>query len=274
VRMSWAKRVIAAGTLAAASVMLMWSVVPSAGQANASKAPRTHDGKPDFTGIWQALNAANWDIEPHPAEQGPKQFGALFSIPPGMGVVEGGEIPYKPEALRKRQENRQKRWTDDPEVKCYLPGVPRFVYMPYPFQIAQGTDYIIMSSEYAAAARTLHLTTHKEAPTNSWMGHSKARFDGETLVVDVTSLNGETWFDRAGNFASSDVHIVERFTFAGADRLTYEAQIEDPTVFTRPWKMRMPLYRRAESDAQLLEFKCVEFAEDLIYGHLRRKPSK
>lgn len=272
--MSWAKWVIASGIVAAASIMLVCSVALSAGQAAAYKAPRTHDGKPDFTGIWQAINTANWDIEPHAAEQGPKQFGALFSIPPGMGVVEGGEIPYRPEALLKRQENGRRRWTDDPEVKCYLPGVPRFVYMPYPFQIAQSSDYLIMSSEYAAAARTLHLTTHKEAPTNSWMGHSNARFEGESLVVDVTALNGEAWFDRTGNFASSNVRIVERFTFTGPDRLIYEAQIEDPTVFTRPWKMSMPLYRRAESDSQLLEFKCVEFAEDLIYGHLRRQPSK
>jgi hypothetical protein len=272
--MSWAKSVVAGGILAAASIMLVCSVVLSAGQTAAYKAPRTHDGKPDFTGTWQTINTANWDIEPHAAEQGPKQFGALFSIPPGAGVVEGGEIPYKPEALRKRQENRRRRWTDDPEVKCYLPGVPRFVYMPYPFQIAQNSDYLIMSSEYAAAARTLHLTTHKEAPTDSWMGHSRARFEGESLVVDVTALNGESWFDRAGNFASSNVRIVERFTFTGPDRVIYEAQIEDPTVFTRPWKVSMALYRRVESDSQLLEFKCVEFAEDLLYGHLRRQQSK
>jgi hypothetical protein len=264
-----------AGAALAAAIMVCASsaTLGAGGQAAPYKAPRTHDGRPNFTGIWQALNTANWDIEPHGAEQGPKQFGALFSIPPGMGVVEGGEIPYKPETRQKRQENRQKRWTDDPEVKCYLPGVPRFVYMPYPFQIVQSADYIIMSSEYAAAARTVHLTTHREAPVDSWMGHSLGRFDGESLVVDVASLNGEAWFDRAGNFASSNVRIVERFTFTGPDRLAYEARIEDPDVFTRPWTIRMPLYRRAEPDAQLLEFKCVEFAEEVIYGHLRRKPS-
>ena len=272
--MSWAKRIILGGVLAAASTMLLGWAAASAGQTAADNVPRTHDGKPDFTGVWQAINSANWDIEPHAAEQGPKQFGALFSIPPGMGVVEGGEIPYKPEALLKRQQNGRRRWTDDPEVKCYLPGVPRFVYMTYPFQIAQSSDYLIMSSEYASAARTLHLTTHKEAPTNSWMGHSNARFEGDALVVDVTALNGDAWFDRAGNFASANVRIVERFIYAGPDRLMYEAQIEDPTVFLRPWKMKMPLYRRAETDSQLLEFKCVEFAEDLIYGHLRRQPSK
>ena len=272
--MPGAKRGIAGHVLAASFVMVVCSAVLGAGQAAADRIPRTHSGKPDFTGIWQAVNSANWDIEPHAAEPGPKQFGALFSIPPGLGVVDGGEIPYKPEALLKRQENGRRRWTDDPEVKCYLPGVPRFVYMPYPFQIVQSSDYLIMSSEYAAAARTLHLTTHKEAATDSWMGHSRARFEGNTLVVDVNALNGQAWFDRAGNFASSNVRIVERFTFAGPDRLGYEAQIEDPTVFTRPWKMRMPLYRRAESDSQLLEFKCVEFAEDLIYGHLRREPRK
>jgi hypothetical protein len=274
VRMARGECGIAGATLAAALMMWVSSLALASGQAPPYKAPRTHDGKPDFTGIWQALNTANWDIEPHGAEPGPKPFGALFAIPPGMGVVDGGEIPYTPEALQKRRQNRQKRWADDPEVKCYLPGVPRFVYMPYPFQIAQGSDYIIMSSEYAAAARTLHLTTHKEALVDAWMGHSWARFDGESLVVEVTALNGEAWFDRAGNFASSHARIVERFTAVGPDRLAYEALIDDPTVFTRPWKMRMPLYRRAESDSQLLEFKCVEFAEDLLYGHLRRQPSK
>lgn len=265
---------LAGATLAAALMLWVSAATPGAGQTAPYKAPRTHGGHPNFTGIWQALNTANWDIEPHAAEQGPKQFGALFSIPPGLGVVEGGEIPYKPEGRQKRDENRRKRWTDDPEVKCYLPGVPRFVYMPYPFQIAQSTDYIIMSSEYAAAARTLHLTTHKEAPVDTWMGHSLARFEGESLVVDVNSLNGQAWFDRAGNFASAGARIVERFTYAAPERLDYEAQVDDPTVFTRPWKIRMPLYRRAEADAQLLEFKCVEFAEDLLYGHLRRKPSR
>ena len=255
-------------------IALAAGVPQSAREASAYKAPRTHDGKPDFSGIWQALNTANWDIEPHAAQQGPKQFGALLSIPGGAGVVEGGEIPYTPDALKKRDENARKRWTDDPEARCYLPGVPRIVYLPFPFQIVQSSNYIMMSSEYAAANRTLHLATHKPPLSDTWMGHSNARFEGESLVVDVTGLNGEAWLDRAGNFVSSNAHIVERFTFTGPDRLVYEVQIDDPSAFTRPWKMSMPLYRRSEAGAQLMEFKCVEFSEDLIYGHLRRQPNQ
>ena len=255
-----------------ASVAL--GIAQSARTPASDKAPRTYDGKPNFNGIWQALNTANWDIEPHGAQAGPKQFGALFSIPPGAGIVEGGEIPYKPEARRLRDEHTRKRWTDDPEVKCYLPGVPRILYLPHPFQIVQNPNYIMMASEYAAANRTIHLAIHKPAPADTWMGHSNAHFDGESLVVDVTALNGEAWLDRVGNFVSSNAHLTERFTFAGPDLLMYEAQIEDPSTFTRPWKISMPLHRRVEANAQLLEFKCVEFSEDLIYGHLRRQPTK
>lgn len=185
-------------------------------------------------------------------------------------MVEGGEIPYKPDALNKRDENARTLWTADPEPKCYLPGVPRIVYLPFPFQIVQSADYVMMSSECAAANRTLHLAIHKPPLSDSWMGHPNAQFVGESLVVDVTRLNGEAWLDRAENFVSAKAHIVERFTFTGPDRLAYEAQIDDPSAFTRPWKISMPLYRRSEPGAQLMEFKCVEFSEDLLYGHLRR----
>ena len=113
-----------------------------------------------------------------------------------------------------------------------------------------------------------------ESPIDTWMGHSRGRWEGETLVVDVTSFNGQTWFDRAGNFHSDALHVVERYTAISPDALMYEVTIEDPKVFTRPWKMSMPLYRRLEKNIQLLEFKCVEFVEELMYGHLRKKPGK
>jgi hypothetical protein len=240
-------------------------------QRSTYTAPRTPDGKPNLNGLWQAMNTANWDFEPHPAQAGPPQFGALFSIPGGLGVVEGGTIPYKPDALAKKKENLTKRWTEDPEAKCYFPGVPRFVYLPFPFQIVQSSRYMVMTSEYASAVRNINFGPPQEPPVNTWMGQSNGRWEGESLVVDVKGLNGQAWFDRAGNFASENVRITERFTPASADRLTYEAEIEDPTVFTRPWKISMPLYRRAERDAQLLEFKCIDFAEDLLYGQFYKK---
>jgi hypothetical protein len=241
-------------------------------QAPAYRAPRTKDGKPDLNGIWQALNTANWDIEAHGAGFGPFwQLGAEFAIPPGLGVVEGGPIPYKPEALQKRKENFTNRMNLDPEIKCYLPGVPRAMYMPYPFQIIQSPEHVMMVFEYAGALRTVYMK-HKDAPADSWMGWSNGKWEGETLVVDTTDFNDLSWLDRSGNFHSEMMKVTERFTALDKDHLNYEVTIEDPKVFTRPWKMSMPLYRVIEKNAQILEFKCVEFAEDVIYGHLRKVP--
>jgi hypothetical protein len=251
------------------------------------RAPRMPDGKPDLNGIWQALNEANYDLELHMARpaltlrDGPYgpvpasqvlALGAAGAVPPGVGVVEGGEIPYKPEMLAKKKEN-QKNWlTSDPEIKCYLPGVPRATYMPYPFQILQSSSAISIAYEYDGAVRGLYLTDPGPPPVDSWMGQSVAHWEGETLVVDVTGFNDETWFDRSGNFHSDKLHVVERYTRTSPDVISYEATIEDPQVFTRPWKISMPLYRRQEKNAQLLDFKCVEFVEELMYGQWRKQP--
>jgi hypothetical protein len=256
---------------------LLFAMRPAAGQqqAPAYRAPRTADGKPNLNGIWQALNEANWDIEGHAAGFGRVvALGAADAIPPGLGVVEGGAIPYQPAALAKKKDNFAKRLTLDPEIKCYLPGVPRAMYMPYPFQMIQSPGTIMMVFEFAGAVRTINMGKPTEAPADSWMGWSNGRWDGETLEVDTTGFNDQTWFDRAGNFHSDALHVVERFTAQTPDLLNYEATITDPNVFTRPWKMSMPLYRRKERNAQIMEFKCVEFVEELIYGHLRKQTSK
>jgi hypothetical protein len=258
-------------SLAAAGLLL--AAAAAAGQTPAYRAPRTADGKPDLNGIWQALNTANWDIEPHAAAPGPiPELGASGAIPAGLGVVEG-EIPYKPEALAKKKENAANRLKLDPEAKCYLPGVPRATYMPYPFQILQSRQHIMIVHEFAGAVRTIYMENQTEAPADSWMGWSNGKWEGDTLVVDTRGFNDQTWFDRAGNFHSDALHVVERFTPRSPETLTYDVTIEDPNVFTRPWKMSMPLYRRVESNARLMEFRCIEFAEDLLYGHLR-KPGK
>ncbi len=257
---------------------LLVSRVSSKAQAPAAqayRAPRTADGKPNLNGIWQSLNEANWDLEPHAAAQGTVlALGAQFSIPPGTGVVDGGSIPYKPEALAKKKDNFANRLKLDPEVKCYMGGVPRSTYMPYPFQIIQGKDTIMIAYEFAGAVRVINMGKPSEAPTDSWMGWSNGRWEGETLVIDVTGLNDQTWFDRAGNYHSDALHVVERYTPRSPDTLMYEATIEDPNVFSRPWKISMPLYRRAEKNAQIMEYKCPEFAEEALYGHLRKNPVK
>jgi hypothetical protein len=253
------------------------AVLPVAAQqaaAPAYRAPRTADGKPSLNGIWQAMNNANWDLEGHAAGMPPKEvlgiLGAEFATPPDLGVVEGGTIPYLPAALEKKKQNFANRVKNDPEVKCYMPGVPRATYMPYPFQIVQSTQSIMFVYEYAGSVRVVNMGTPTKAPADSWMGWSNGKWDGESLVIDVTSQMDDTWFDRAGDHHSDALHVVERYTPRSADTLMYEATIEDPKTFSRPWKISMPLYRHVEKNAQLMEFKCVEFAEEVLYGHLRK----
>jgi hypothetical protein len=261
------------------------ALLPLAGQtpSPAYKAPRlAGTANPNLNGLWQSLTEANWDIQAHAAQPGPPQFGALFTQPAGPGIVEGNELPYQPAALAKKKDNFEKRFVRlnsdgvrleplDPEAKCYLPGVPRATYMPFPFQIIQGNKKIVIAYEFSSASRIIPLEKVGEAPTDSYMGWSAGRWEGDTLVVDVTGFNDKTWFDRAGNFHSDALHVVERYTPASADVLRYEATIEDPKVFTRPWKMSFPLYRRQDKNAQFMEFKCMPFAEDLLYDHLRKK---
>ena len=226
---------------------------PSAQQAaqppaqQASGLPRTPDGKPNLQGIWQVLNTAAWDILDHSARLG---------VPAGQGVVEGNELPYRPEALSKKRQNFENRATADPDSKGYLLGVPRIMYMPFPFQIFQTPDYVGMTFEYGGAYRTIYTngTPHLKGPLNFWLGDSRGHWEGDTLVVDVVHFTDETWFDRAGNFHSEGLHLVERFTLADPDHINYEVTIEDPAVFSRPWKMSMPLYRRKERNVQLLEY--------------------
>jgi hypothetical protein len=231
------------------------------------------DGKPNLNGVWQAMTTAYWDIEDHSAQPGPVlQLGAAGAIPAGYGVVEGGTIPYKSEALAKRKENFTNRLKLDPEVKCYLPGVPRATYMPYPFQIVQSQDDFLISYEYDSAARLIYTTKHHDAELDTWMGTSNGKWEGDTLVIDVTGFNGRAWLDRSGNFATDTLHVVERYSMLDANTLNYEATLEDPAVFTKSWKISFPLYRRREKNARLLEFKCVEFVEDLVYGE-DKKPT-
>jgi hypothetical protein len=248
------------------------ATLPIAGQARAYRAPRTADGKPNLSGIYQTITEAYWDIEPHAAAPGIiQELGASNAKPAGLGIVDGA-LPYKPEALAKKKDNYANRLKLDPEIKCYLPGTPRGMYMPFPFQIIQTPAYIMIVSSYARAVRTIYMTNQTEAPADSWMGWSNGHWEGETLVVDTTGFNDLSWFDRAGNFHSDQLHVVERITATDADHLSYEATIEDPQTFTRPWKISLPIYRRLEKNAQLLEFNCIPFVEDLIYGALR-KPS-
>src|SRR5687768_5841930 len=238
-------------------------------------------GKPNLNGIWQAMGSANWNLEDHSASATQFwQLGAIGAIPAGQSVIvdpANGVIPYTPAALKKREELRAGWPKSDPEAKCYMAGIPRSNYMPYPFQIVQGQKDILFVYEYASSNRIVHMSNHTEAPVDSWMGWSNGKWDGDTLVVEATGFNDQSWFDRAGNHHSEALVVTERFSIApntGGNILNYEARIEDPKVLTRPFTIRMPLYRRVEPNAQLLEYKCVEFSEELLYGDLKKKTSE
>jgi hypothetical protein len=252
--------------------MLLVASTPGVAQ-QAYHAPKGPDGHPNLNGIWQALNTANWDLVDHAARPGLViQDGTLSADPGGTGVVEGGEIPYLPAALAIKKKNFENRLKLDPEIRCYLPGVPRANYMPYPFQIFQSPKALFFAYQYDGAVRNIFLKDPGPAPADSWMGQSYGKWEGETLVIDATGFDERTWLDRAGDFHSDALHVVERYTMMGPDVMSYEATIEDPKVFSKPWKIRMPLYRHVEKGARLMEFKCVEFVEDLLYGDFAKKP--
>lgn len=264
-------------------VLILALALPAAAQTRAIPAsarpgrsagiPRTSDGKPDFNGIWQSLNTANWNLEDHSAEAGPVvATGAIGAEPAGMGIIEGAStIPYKPEALKQRDANYRIRAKEDPEAKCYLPGVPRATYMPYPFQIVEATGDMLFTYAYDSAARVVHMTKHAPAELDTWMGTNNGHWEGDTLVIDVTGFNGRAWLDRAGNFSSDSLHVVERYTMLDANTIEYEATLEDPDTWTKPWKISFPLYRHREKNARLMPFQCVEFAEKMMYGDLTKK---
>ena len=246
----------------------------STAQNSAYSPPRDGYGNPDFNGIWQAMGTAHWDLETHESRAGPMwQLGALGAVPGGIGVVEGGAIPYRAEALQKKQEN-QANWVElDPAVKCYMPGIPRANYMPYPFQILQTPELVLFAYQFASSSRTVFMDRPDyEAPILTVMGHSLGHFEGDTFVIDVSDQYDLTWLDRSGNHHSENMKVTERFTHTGPNSLHYEATIEDPEIFTRPWKISMPLYRRMEENMRLVEFKCQEYSEEILYGHLRQTP--
>ena len=227
-------------------------------------------GHPNFNGIWQAVNTAYWNLESHSAEALERfgQLGAVAAIPAGRSVVREGTIPYRPEALAKRNDNRAQWPAADPEAKCYMLGVPRVTYHNMPFQIFQGDGDLLMVYPFAAANRVIHMTDRSELPVDSWMGKSMGRWDRDVLEVVTKWQNGQSWLDRAGNHASNQLTVTERFTLMGANHLAYTATLDDPQTFTRPWTIEMPLYRIVDQQAQLLEHKCVPFADQLLYKDL------
>lgn len=277
--------------VAAAAAMFVMPERSSDQGTPVARMPRIGD-RPNFSGIWQTNNEAHWDLQAHEARAGAVMqpgvypyefaqvpaapslpFGAAGGVPGSLGVVDGdGQIPYTPEALARKRENAA-HWLDwDPELKCQLPGVPRAMYMPYPYQIVQSSNEIHMFFAFSNAARVIHFDTVEPPPVPQWMGHSVGKWEGDTLVIEVTDLTAEPWFDRAGNFHSDAMKVTERYALTSPDLINYEATIEDPKVFTRPWKISMPIYRRVEPNMQVLHYRCTPFVEEYLFGHLRKNP--
>ena len=242
------------------AVLIIAQATRAGAVQNPSALPRTSDGKPDFSGFWQVMNTANFDIQDHSAQE---------DVPAGQGVVEGNEIPYQPSALAQKKQNYASRATADPETRCLAPGVPRLMYMPFPFQIVQTPRKVFMQFEYAFHNRTIFTdgSEHPKGGLGLWLGDSRGRWEGDTLIADVVDFNDQTWFDRAGNFHSDALHVVERYTMRDRDHIDYEATIEDPQVFTRPWRMRMIFYRHLEENFRVLEYLCWAFPLERYYPY-------
>jgi hypothetical protein len=244
----------------------------TSGYAGAAPELPRLQGKPNLNGIWQAMNSANWNLEAHSARKidSAWSFGALLSIPAGKSVVVEGNIPYLPQALQTREQSRREWPKSDPETSCYLPGIPRATYMPYPFQILQGDRDILMAYSYATANRTIYMNKHDKPPVDSWMGQSNGHWEKDTLVVITTGFNGRAHLDRAGNFFSEALKVTERFSLQNPNVIRYEATLEDPQTYSAPWTIRMPLYKHVEDDAELLPHQCIPFAEELLYKDLEK----
>ena len=270
---SWLKGAtiaLASAAIALAGARLMQD--PAAGQTSGADVLRTPDGRPDLNGIWQAVGTAHWNLQDHQARTGPVlELGATFAVPAGLSVVEGNDIPYQPWAAAKQRENYDNWLARDPEVKCYLPGLPRATYMPYPFQILQtGNNDILMAYEYASASRVIKMGKAEPPPVDTWMGQSVGRWEKDTFVIEANGFHDQSWFDRAGNHHSEALKVTERYTMTDADHIQYEATIEDPKTFTRPWKISMPLYR-VKNMERILEYQCQAEAEE-ANGLFERDP--
>jgi len=242
--------------IALLALLAVAQLAAQSGAKNGAAIPRLPDGKPDFQGIWEVRNTANGNLEAHSAAAGIRAGESVIVDPPS------GEIPYQPAPAAKQKQNFANRATADPVNKCFLPGVPRITYMPYPLQIFQTPKYVAILYEYVHASRTILMNGAPHLDNiDFWMGDSRGRWDGDTLVVDVTDNTADTWLDMSGNFHGADMHVVERYALISPDTLQYEATIEDPKVYTKPWTIRMALYRNPDKNAQLYEYECHVYRE-------------
>jgi hypothetical protein len=245
----------------AALVLLASAPGAQAAAPKATDVPRLPSGKPDFSGIWQTLSEADYDLQPHAGRR---------DAPPGPGVVDGGLLPYLPKAVEQKDANFAARETNDPRLHCYVLGVPRSVYYPAPFQILERERDLTLVHQFGHQVRTIHTngTQHPvEKDQEFWLGDSRGHWDGDTLIVDVTDFNDRTWLDRAGDYHSTDLHVVEKWRFVDRDTISYEATVEDPQVYVKPWTINVLLNRRRDKNFELIEDYCFTLRYDKFYPH-------
>jgi hypothetical protein len=244
-----------------ASAVAIILAAPLAAQSSGERAvPRTAAGKPDMSGIWVATGAIML-FEGEEAFAAARAADAAVGRPPGNS---GETPPYKPEAEAQRQYFLSRRGIDDPMAQCLLTGVPRINFRPLPFEIVQLPDRMIMLYEIHHAFRIIP-TDGREPPEDaepSYLGESVAHWDGDTLVVDVTSFNTQTWLSGVGTIHSEDLKVTERYTRDSFDTIRYEATMEDPAVLTRPWTIRETF--RLRPNERIREYECIESNEDLV----------
>jgi hypothetical protein len=237
--------------------------------ARAYTPPRTAHGHPDLQGVWRVWNLAKYDLEDHGAKPG---------VPAGRGFVvdpPDGRIPYQPWALEQRRKNAEGTRTfdpwkhTDPLARCYNPGIPRMTYLGWPFQIIQTPQYVLFNYEWSHKKRYVPINSTTPLPNpddeSNWNGMARGRYEGNSLVVEVTNFNPYTWFDMAGNFHSEALRVVERYTPVDADTLQYDVRIEDPKVFTGPWAIRMVIQR--QKDVGILDYECTAMLDELGIHH-------
>jgi hypothetical protein len=215
--------------------------------------------QPDLRGIWQATGSAYQNLEGSAAQPGRPSTGRVVVDP------SNGKIPYRADSRKSADRNFRERAKADPLLTCFQPGLPRAALLPEPFQIFQNPDRVVIVYQHVHAYRVIFTDGRQHYDgIEFYMGDSRGRWEGNTLVVDVTNFKPETWLDGAGNFHSNKLHVVERYTRTGPNTIRYEATIEDPEVFERPWTIRVELARHTEPNFQLVEHECERDAQGVF----------
>ncbi len=256
------RRLLTAFVIAALSLAAQTSTGEKAKASAKSSVPRTADGKPDLTGVWQSGSTARGSWEEANSGNG---IGGNGKNPNAPAILSSSDrpaaaekAPYQPWAAQKVLESYKIRGIDDPAAQCLPPGIPRTSTLGlFPTQIVQTPKQIIFLYEYMHEYRVVPLNAkHPDDIQPTYMGDSVAHWEGDTLVVDVTGFNDRTWLIGTGTFHSEDLHVTERYTRVDKDQINYDNTMEDPKILTKPWVIHTNLMLR--EGTRLQEYVCAE----------------